>query len=73
MQPTSAEVFCGALHQQCIVAQKSIHSLARYHVSDKSEDFLDTVQVLTRGYLHISEDYLDTVQVLTMGYLDTVL
>jgi hypothetical protein len=33
--PTSEDVFSGALRQQCIVAQKEIHSLAGYRVSDK--------------------------------------
>jgi hypothetical protein len=41
-------------------------------VRERSEGYLDIVQVITRGYLDTSEGYLDTVQVLTRGYLDAV-
>jgi hypothetical protein len=50
--PTSADVFCGALRQQCTAAQKSTHSLAGYRVCvcvcvcerERSEGYLDTVE-----------------------------
>jgi hypothetical protein len=65
-------VFCGDLRQRCIVAQEPIHSLAGYLVCVTNGSCLDTVRVLTGGYLDKSEGYLDTVQMLTGGYLDTV-